>query len=184
MAWVNSDGLIVKFDKELGAVSNAGEYHTQGANRVSEFVIDYKDMLTATPTTLGDLAGSPWYGSLGATLPQGARIEEIEVVVETAFTSSGTIGSATFVLGLKDLDRSTEEDNDGFTAAAATGTVLGLATVGTKTVIRKGSTGAGALVGANTPDAGYLCVSNSAHASHPYTAGRAVVRIYWRPDNA
>lgn len=184
MTWTNADGLIVKLGKEESAKNASGEFKTFGASRVTEFVIDYTDMLSATAACIGDAATSPWAGSLGASLPQGARIEEVETVVETAFTSSGTIGSATVVLGLKDLDRTTDEDADGFTTASATGTALGLATVGTKTVIRKGSTGAGAFLGANLPDAGYLCVANSTHGSNPFTAGRLIVRISWRPDNA
>lgn len=179
MTWINSDGLIVKMGAEEGVETNVGEFTTYGPNRITTAVINFTEIASATPAVLGVATGA-----LGSTLPQGARIEEVEIVVETAFTSSGTIGSATFLLGLVDLDRTTEEDFDGFTAAAATGTVLGLATVGTKTVLRKSSTGAGAFLGANLPDAGYLCVSNSAHGSHPLTAGRLIARIMWRPSQA
>lgn len=176
MTWTNADGLIVRFSKEEGVKNKAGEYNVDGALRVLEAVIDYTDMLSATSTALGGTSGP-----LGVIVPQGFRVEELETVVETAFTSSGTIGSATVVLGTKELNRTTEEDHDGFLTTSATGTALGLATVGTKTTIKVGSTGAGALLGANTADAGYLCVANSAHASHPYTAGRLIVRIKLRP---
>lgn len=184
MPWTNADGLIIKMGVEEARENASGEFRTIGPYRVSEFVLDWRDMVSATAVALGDAANSPWNGTLGANLPQGARIEEIETVVETAFTSSGTIASATVVLGLNRLDRTTELDADGFTTTAATGSVLGLATVGTKTVIRRGSTGAGALIGTNLAQAGYLVAANSAHASHPFTAGRLVVRVYWRPDNA
>lgn len=181
MTWTNADGLVVKMGLEEAVENKSGEFSTLGPNRVSSFVIDFSEMLSATAQVLGTTTGP-----LGAIIPAGARIEEIETVVETAFTSSGTIGSSTVVLGLARLDRTTELDNDGFTTTSATGTALGLATVGTKTVIRKGSTGAGALIGAATglANAGYLVVANSAHASHPFTAGRLIVRVSWRPSQS
>ena len=174
MTAINADGLHIRFAKEEGVANKGGQISTMGATQMSEIDIDYTEMLTATASVLGTTTGP-----LGLSLPQGARIEAVETVVLTAFTSSGTIGSATVVLGTKDLDRSTEEDHDGLLTTSATGTVLGLATAGTVTKITKGSTGAGALIGTSLGDASYVCVANSAHASHPFTAGKLRVRIYW-----
>jgi hypothetical protein len=70
---------------------------------------------------------------------------------------------------------------DGLTTSAATGTALGLATAGTKTVLRQGSTGHGADIGgAALAENQILVAANSAHASHPYTAGELVMRIRYR----
>jgi hypothetical protein len=109
-------------------------------------------------------------------LPEGLRIEEVEVFTQTAFTSSGTIGSATFVLGLKQrADRSTELDHDGLLTASFVGSSIDAA--GEKTVVRVGSTGAGALIGTTLSQDGVIVIANTQHGSHPYTAGKAVVRI-------
>lgn len=169
--WTNSDGLYIRYGADEAEVAKGGQYSTDGSLHEVEAVLPYSDFASATP-------GLPSSSdSFGIVIPKGARIEEIETVVETAFTSSGTIGSSTFVVGFKKNDRSTELDHDGLLTSSATGTVLGLATVGTKTVTRIGSTGAGALIGTNLSENGTLVFSNSAHASHPHTAGKIRVRI-------
>jgi hypothetical protein len=43
-----------------------------------------------------------------------------------------------------------------------------------------GTTGSGALIGTTLAEKGVLSVSNSQHASHPYTAGVLIVRLYYR----
>jgi hypothetical protein len=170
--WTNSDGLHVKFARDGADLAQGGQYSTLGPLQCTEIKIDYTDALSATPACVGGTAGA-----LNPIIPGGVRIENVEVIAETAFTSSGTIGSATFVLGLKKLDRSTELDHDGFTTSSFVGSSLDAQ--GEYTNVRLGVTGVGALIGATTSEAGYVCVSNSAHASHPYTAGKATVRIYW-----
>lgn len=176
--WVNSDGLAVKFPSDMGDVTKGGAI-VQDGYHITELLIDYTDALSATSAILGSaLAATD--GSFGVSIPKGARIEEIETVVQTAFMSSGTIGSATLELGLKkSSDRSTELDHDGFLTTSATGTVLGLATVGSKIVTRVGSTGAGALLGTSISENGIVTLRNSAHGSHPFTAGKLLVRIMY-----
>lgn len=172
--WTNSDGLYIRYGDDEAEVAKGGQLNTFGPLHEVEVVLPWTDFDSATPS----LPHSS--DSFGVVIPKNARIEEIETVVQSAFTSSGTIGSSTFVVGLKKADRSTELDHDGLTAAAATGTVLGLGTVGTKTVIRVGSTGAGALLGTTLAENGVLVFSNSAHGSHPHTAGTIVVRVRYR----
>ena len=175
--WMNSDGLYVKFGGDEADLIKGG-HMIDGANKHQlELIVDYTDLLSATAAVLGS-ASVTTDGTFGITMPKGARIEAVETVVQAAFTSSGTIGSATFVFGLKKAsDRSTELDHDGFFTTAATGTVLGLATVGSRIYTVVGSTGAGALLGTNISENGVISVSNSAHATHPYTAGKLRVRI-------
>lgn len=172
MTWTNDDGLIVKHGKEEGVTNKGGIYNTLGPAQISEIKIDYTDALSATHTCVGGTSGA-----LGLQLPAGARIEAVEVIAETAFTSSGTIGTATFVLGLKRNDRSTEIDHDGLTTTAFVGSVLDAA--GERTYVVPGVTGAGALIGTTLANSGYLTVANTQHGSHPFTAGKAVVRVYW-----
>lgn len=170
--WTNSDGLYIRYGADEAEVAKGGQFNTDGSLHEVEVVLPYTDFDSATSS----LPHST--DSFGVVIPKGARIEEIETVVESAFTSSGTIGSSTFVVGLKKgSDRSTELDHDGFLTASATGTVLGLATVGTKVTTKVGSTGAGALLGTTLAENGVMVFSNSAHASHPHTAGRVRVRV-------
>lgn len=178
--WMNSDGLFIRYgtdesDQPRGAhrkVPGTGEH-------VLEMNIAYTDMASATPALLG--AASATTDGSATVLPKGAKVTGVETIVTTAFTSSGTIGSSTFVLGTKkSSDRTTELDHDGILAAGATGTVLGLATVGT--TVRTGATGRGAHFETALSEEGLIVASNSAHASHPYTAGAARVRVFYRFD--
>lgn len=177
--WNNSDGLTVKMARDESALNKGGSYSTLGPLQCTEIKIEYTDALSASSQIVGTVAGpsSNPVGALGVQIPGGVRIEAIEVIPEVAFTSSGTIGSSTFVLGLVRNDRTTENDYDGFTTSSFVGTALD--TKGERTYLVAGGTGAGAFVGAETVYPGYITVANSAHASHPFTAGKAIVRIYW-----
>jgi len=176
--WMNSDGLYVKFGGDEADLIKGG-HMIDGANKHQlEVIVDYTDLLSATAAVLGS-ASVTTDGTFGITMPKGARILAVETIVETAFTSSGTIGSATFVFGLKKAsDRSTELDHDGFLTSSATGTALGLATVGSRVYTGNSSPG-GALIGTTLAENGVISVSNSAHASHPYTAGKLRIRLYY-----
>jgi hypothetical protein len=175
--WMNSDGLYVKFGLDEADLAKGGQ-RIDGANKYStEFTIDYTDALSATSAVLGSALATT-DGAFGVSVPKGARIEAVEVIVETAFTSSGTIGSATLELGLKKAsDRSTELDHDGFLTTSFVGSALDA--VGERSYVVVGSTGAGALLGTTISENGVIALRNSAHASHPYTAGKARVRVYY-----
>ena len=172
--WMNNDGLYVKFGSDEADLVKGGHYHTD-SNHICEFDILYTDLLSATAAVLGS-ALATGDGSFGIAFPDGAVTEEIELLVVEAFTSSGTIGSATLELGLKKAsDRSTALDADAFTTTSFVAGVIDA--VGEKTVIRVGSTGAGSSIGVATTENGVIAVRNSAHATHPYTAGKVRVRI-------
>lgn len=179
MTWMNTDGLLVKFGLEEGADARGGEVSDALRHEV-EFIVDWTDALSATNTILGNVGtvDGGKTGSFGVVFPKGAFIERIETIALSAFTSSGTIGSSTMVLGLiKASDRSTELDYDGFTTASLVGSTFDAA--GETNSIIVGSTGAGALIGTALSENGVLCVANSAHASHPYTAGKLKVKIWY-----
>lgn len=179
MTWMNGDGLFVKFGKEEGALARGGEV-SNGSKHELSFQISYLDALSATAAVLGSAAvpaGSAT-GTFGVVVPEGARIEALEVVVKTPFTSSGTIGSSTLVIGTKKAsDRSTELDHDGFTTTSFVAGVLDAA--GERTYIVPGVTGAGDDYGTTITENAVICVANSAHASHPYTAGVALCRLFY-----
>lgn len=175
--WVNGDGLVVKFGSSEGDPLKGGVIKSFDNVYKSEFTVDYTDALSATYAVLGSASVSS-DGALGVTIPKGARIKAIEVVVQTAFTSSGTIGSATLGLGLKALsDLSTEIDHDGFLTASFVGSALDA--VGERSYIVPGSTGAGALIGTTIASNGVIALANTAHATHPYTAGKAKIVVEW-----
>lgn len=178
MTWTNVDGLVVKFGKERGDESRGGEINSIGRH-VIEFTIDYRDALSATDAVLGSSTINGGPGTFGVVVPKGARIEALETVVSTPFTSSGTIGSSTLLIGTKKAsDLSTQLDHDGFTTASFVGGVLDAA--GERVYVTIGTTGAGAQIGTTLAEAGVISVSNSAHASHPYTAGVLNCRLYYR----
>lgn len=174
--WVNPDGLSVKFSPDKGDVVKGGAFaRTDDGMQVSEFIIDYTDLLSATAAILGSAAAAN-DGALGVMLPEGAVIEEVETVALAAFTSSGTVGSATLEIGLiKASDRTTALDADGLTTTSVVGSTFDA--VGEKNVIRVGSTGAGSSIGVALTENGVIAVRNSAHATHPYTAGKLKVRV-------
>ena len=177
MSWQNNDGLYVKFGVEEGQSNKGGTYLVDGPLQITEFKFDYTDCVLAS-SILGSIAGpsnAPLAGAAGILFPRGVRIEAVEVVAETAFTSSGTIGSATLDIGLIRNDRSTAYDDDGFVAALA---FSALDSVGERQYITKGGTGAGAFIGTTLANSGWIVLNNDQHASHPLTAGKGIVRIY------
>lgn len=173
MSWQNSDGLYVKFGLEESKVAQGGEVNK--FSDIHEYVVtvDYSEMLSATYAIID---GGSAVGPQGVVIPEGLRITEVEVFAQSAFTSSGTIGSATFSIGLKKRsDRSTELDHDGLLTASFVGSSIDAQ--GETSVIRIGSTGVGALVGTTLTEDGVIVGANTAHGSHPYTAGKAIVKI-------
>lgn len=173
--WQNADGLSVRFGPDEGDLVKGGEVKTFGKERHFTFTVNYTDALSATDSILGSAVAAN-SGSLGVLIPKGLRIKAVETLVKTAFTSSGTIGSSTLLLGLiKASDRSTELDFNGFLTASFVGSKLDAA--GERNYQEVGTTGSGALIGTTISENGYVSVSNSAHASHPYTAGVLEVTI-------
>lgn len=173
MSWQNSDGLYVKFGLEEAAAAVGGQPVRLGDIQEYIAVISNTEARSATYAIV-DGGSAP--GPQGIVIPEGLRITEVEIFTQTAFTSSGTIGSATFSLGLKKRsDRSTELDHDGLTTASFVGSAIDAA--GETSVVRIGSTGVGALVGTTLSEDGVLVVANTAHGSHPFTAGVARVTI-------
>lgn len=178
MSWNNSDGLYVKFGVEEAATTRGGELTNRDGHVEVSFIVDYLDAQSATDTILGAASGVKT-GAFGVMIPKGIHVEEVEINVDTAFTSSGTIGTSTLTMGFIREDRSTTYDVDGLLTTSFTGGSLD--TAGEKTVVRVGSTGAGALIGTVLANDGLIVVANSQHASHPFTAGRAnvIVRGYF-----
>lgn len=177
--WLNSDGLYIKYGPEEAEVNIGGEYRTAsvGLHEV-EFSLGYTEFDSATPSIPHTADG------LGIIIPKGAKIKNIEFITTTAFTSSGTVGSSTLSVGFKKAsDRSTELDHDALTTSSATATVLKLTTVGASVVVDGAATGAGAYLTSQTTmsENGIVVLCNTAHASHPHTAGavKIIIRYFF-----
>ena len=173
MPTVNADGLLVKYGIEGGLSSRGGGVEESGASHVTEIAIKATDIpalaavVTPSSTNLAYMHG--------VEMPLGARVEKIEVLVETCFTSGG---SATLDFGFVRADRTTEYDYNGLIAAQ---TVASMATGGTLITLIVGSGTAGALLGTVLANKGIFTVNYNVAA---FTAGKAVVRVYWNfPNN-
>jgi hypothetical protein len=180
MSWMNGDGLFVKYGREEAAVARGGEYGTPDMGRhVIEFIVDYRDAQSTSSVIIGANATAYATGTPGVLIPAGFIPEELVLTATTAFTSSGTIGTSTLVLGsVKASDRSTAYDVDGLTT---TSFVLGVLDATSEDVIvNVGTTGAGDDFGVAYTEAVYICAANSQHASHPLTAGVARCRLIGR----
>jgi hypothetical protein len=182
MVWQNGDGLTVKFGTEEAATARGGHYSEGDQGRhVIEFLIDWKDLLSATAAILGSVAtvADPATGSIGVVVPKGFIPEFMETTAVTAFTSSGTIGSATMEIGLiKASDRTTALNADAFTTTGFVGGVWDA--TNENVLVKVGTTGAGDQYGIALTEAGLIAVRNSAHGSHPLTAGRLKCRLVGR----
>lgn len=169
MPSINADGLLVKYGAEGGQTSRGGEINHKGADHITEIAIKGTDI-----PTLGNVVADTSNNTTlplmhGVELPVGARIQKVEIQVETAFTSGG---SATLDFGLVRADRTTELDYNGLIAAQ---TVASLS-AGAFITITTGSGTAGALVGTTLANKGIFTVNYNTAA---FTAGRAVIRVYW-----
>ena len=156
--WINSDGLVIRLGTTEAEVTRGGELNTLG-DRVWEFVIDLANLGSAS-AVLED--------TQDIVFPSGFMFTEVEIINETAATSGG---SATLNLGLIRQDLSTTYDTDGLVAAAALST---FDAVGETSVLRVGSSGAGAFLGVPLTYAGYLVADYDTAA---FTAGRIRVRV-------
>lgn len=173
MAWMNNDGLYVRFGKELGVKAKGGEVSIGERHEIA-FTINAADVASASATVLGGTGGG-----FGVVVPKGAVVEALEITVATAFTSSGTIGSSTLVIGLnKASDRTSALDVDEYTTTSFVGSVLDA--VGERTYIVPGVTGAGDGYGVALTENGVIVVANSAHASHPFVLGSARCKLFYR----
>lgn len=162
MAWNNPTGPYQKYGTEKTVPNTWGEFKEFGRLCTVEGTLDLTTLATGS-TILSDVT----------YFPKGARIEEVEIVVQTAATSGG---AAALNLGLVRTDRTTAYDADGFVAALA---LTALDAAGEKTVLRVGSTSAGAFIGTTLANVGLLVADYDTAA---YTAGVLKVRIrYYVP---
>ena len=161
MAYTNNDGLYIKNGVEEANVATGGEYRNDGPYHSVAVIVGDMTTLADTSAIISDTT----------IIPKGARIDEVQIINETAATSGG---SAVLNVGLVRLDRTTSYDADGLVAAAALSTFNA---AGETNIIRNGSTGAGALVGTTTAYPSLICADYDTAA---FTAGKIVIRVIYR----
>lgn len=162
MSYMDNAGLYRKYGTEKTGANIAGEYVTTGAMREIELKIDLTD-LTESETIQSDVQ----------FFPTGARVQEVEVITQTAAATGTAID-----LGLIRADRSTQIDYDGFLVAFPTAQMnsAGERTIFTAiTTVPATQTGTGALIGTTTSNVGYITCSRT--DSTAFTAGVIIVKI-------
>ncbi len=159
--WLNNDGLRVKFGADSVKTALVGEYTTDGPRRFLEVEISAGRLPAFS-------AGAITIADNYCRIPSGVIIEEVEVLVTTAFTSSG---AATLNVGMVDTDGTSNADIDAFVAAATIAelTPLGLINDGVSP-----ADGSGRGVKLTSPKLITLSVGTA-----NYTAGVGTVRIYY-----
>lgn len=162
MAWNNDDGLYIKFGTEKAAAAKTGEFGDLIAGQ------HITELLVADATDLAD-TNAIWDDT--ASIPAGARISKVEIVVDTALTSGG---AAALDVGWVDaVDRTSNSDDDAFVAAAALTT---LDADGDIVEYIQGGTGHGAGIGTTLSTTKLVTIG---YDTSVYTAGAFRVRIYW-----
>lgn len=180
MTWTNSDGLFVKFAKEESASARGGEYAaTDQGRHVIDFTIDWKDVQSTSNVALGSVAtvANAQTGSR-VRIPAGFIPEFLETTAVVAFTSGGTIGTSTMVIGTLKASDETAYDVDGLTNTSFVGSLFDA--TNEKTLTQVAATGAGDDYGVAYTENVVICVANSQHASHPYSAGVLKCRLVGR----
>jgi len=158
---LNKDGLLQKYGTDRATTNYAGEYRFDGPRHLIEVVIPDMTKLTATDGAV--LLSDQVF------VPKSCRIEQVDVVTETAATGSGAVMN----VGLIKTDLATEIDYNGLVAALPQ---TSMTPAGKTTQLRYGDTYAGALIGTTTAYVGMLVGDYDTAA---FTAGKVIVRIYY-----
>jgi hypothetical protein len=161
MAWMNNDGLYIKYGPEEGAVGKAGQYAEgiTGQNIVEVRIPDMTALSTSETYILDD----------NVFLPEGYRVQKVELVVDTAVTGA----NALLCVGTIGKDRATGGDADGFIIDGAVAT---LAAAGNTVEYTQGSTAHGALIGTDIAAPCYIVAFEG--DANAFTAGAVTIRIF------
>lgn len=160
-SWFDPDGLYRKYGTDKAVPNKGGEYRNDGHLREVEVKL-----------TLSGLTESETIQSDQIFIPAGARLQEVEVVTQTAAATGVAID-----LGLIRTDRSTEIDYDGLLKAFPTGS---MDAAGETTSNKVGATYAGDLIGTTLANVGYISCSRT--TSTAFTNGVIFVTIrYYMP---
>lgn len=156
--WVNDDGLVVGFGTRDTQNTQSGPYKTEGL--IKESITKVYDASTLGSTDTAEMQGYE------VPIPANAIIESAELVVDTAFTSSG---SAVLNIGVKSKD-GTAIDEDGIDSAIAVASLTAGAVIPAD----------GALIGESVgSEPAYVFFTYDTAA---FTAGAATLFVRYRLD--
>jgi len=159
MSWYNSDGILVKYGTEESVPAKAGHYVLTGPSRMLEIKTGPLEDYVDANAIVDDYS----------VLPEGALIEKIVVIT----TEAATGPSAVLDLGLVDLDRSSNPDDDALIVAAP---VADFAAIGNTVTYTQGSDEHGASVGTVLTGAKLITLGND---TANFTAGELTIQIYY-----
>jgi len=162
-SYVNNDGLLNRYGTASSAgtgIGTGGEISVAGPLRCVEVEFDLDDV-GSSATLVHDTV----------TIPNGARIEKVELVAQVLADSAGDAGVLN--VGLIDQDRTTELDYNGLIAAVVQGSIDAS---GERTEFNVGSTYAGALIGTTLSNSGLITADYDTAA---FTVGHVVVRVWF-----
>lgn len=154
MAWINEDGLKVRFDAERIVRFEGGEYNFGTPYRTIEVEIDAA-LIGTSATMFGE----------GVIIPRNSRIESVELIAETALTNLTSLD-----IGLQRLDYATELDYDGLVDDVL---LASLNVDGEKTVLTAGVATAGTLIGETTLYPGRITATRTGTVG----VGKLIVRV-------
>lgn len=167
--WFNSDDLLVKYGpNSFKSTSKGGSFATSVAGEnIVELTIDLTGLADAN-AIMNDVV----------RIPASALVTKVEIVATTAATGA----NAVLDLGVVSAtDRSSDADDDYFTAAVAQTSIDVLGDVVTLTQgVATHGVGIGAVVNATTYPHGVLVTAGYDTAA--FTAGEVKVRIYYVPS--
>lgn len=160
-SYMDNAGLYQKYGVDQATPKVGGEYKNFGQLREIELKLTLAS-LTQAETIVDDTV----------FFPAGMIIQEV-IVETTAVAATGVA----IDLGMIRTDRTTEIDYDGILAAFP---LASMDSAGEQTTLTKGSTFAGALIGATTTNVGHITCS--ATTSAVFTTGIVVIKIrYYKP---
>lgn len=148
--YINNDGLRIRFDVDrINQTAPRGEAPGAGEDRVIDFIVDVATLVAGQNRIEG------------VVIPRNSTLAEVQWLPVEAVT-----GMTAFDVGLKKYDGS-ELDYDGIVDGALPGTV------GVRTEVVAGGTGAGVLLGTTTALPGDLVITPTGTP----TAGKLAFRV-------
>lgn len=171
----NADGLRWKYGRAEATKGTAGEYNAFTSTHISEWELDYADLVAAIDST------TVFVLDYDTILPAGATIERVEWRTDVVWTSAGsfTLDVGTMKKGSTGI-YDTIDDQDGIIAALPMSVMDTLGTVHW-TVIGDSSPGVTTYAGTHLDVAlpfDSVLIANWDTAAP--TAGKGTIRIHWR----
>lgn len=159
--WMNADNLYVKFGTNKSTVTIGGAYNESGPYNVVEIKLT-GTALAASQTIVSDVI----------ILPEGARIDKVETVTETAWDSAAD--NTVLNVGLMKVADRLVYDADGLIAALPQAS---MDPAGEFQDIKIGHTYVGSAIGTTLTEPCYITADYDTAAA---TAGIVRVRIFYR----